>query len=109
MSGQEGFLQNLDATIIGALSGAGMGDAAIYTGVDRNAIACAVLVDHNVEFFGDDPSKIVGTKTVVRFQSAEVPAPERGGKVVVGSRTYRLDKEVDREPGISSRWVVIHD
>ena len=107
MSGQEAMLAARDAELTAGFIAADMGDTATYTAPGDAAVACSVLVNHGVQFFGDDPQQIVGVRTTLRFLEAEVGTPVRGGVVVVGSRTYKLDKEVDREAGVFSLWVVI--
>lgn len=105
---QEAFLQDLDAQLAAAFASVGLADEATYTPPGGgDPVACTVFVDHGTQFFGDEPVTLVGNRTLVRIQTAEVDA-QQGGSVVVGARTYLLDKIVDREPGISSRWVVIH-
>ncbi len=111
MSGQEAFLQDLDATLVGALVDAGLGDMVVYTppGVSPTPIPdCHVLIDHNAEVFGDDAGAVVGTRTVVRLLTTEIASPARGGSLAVGARTYVLDRPIDSEPGIVTRWVVSH-
>lgn len=111
MSGQEAFLAELDATLHEAFVDAGLGDVATYTppGEGATPIAdCHVLVDHGSASFGDDLAPVVGNRTVVRLLTAEVATPERGGTLAVGDRTYTLDKPLDKEPGIFTRWVVTH-
>lgn len=106
---QEAFLRDFDAAAMTALAAAGGADAATYTAPGGDPVDCTVTVDHGTQVFGgDDPSGVVGNRTVVRLQLVEIPAPVRGGVVQVGARTYTLDREVEREPGVSMRWVVIH-
>jgi hypothetical protein len=69
---------------------------------------CHVLVDHGVQFFGDDPAGVVGTRTVVRLLLAEIPSPVRDATLAVGARTYLLDKKIAGEPGVFEAWVVFH-
>lgn len=110
MSGQEAFLQDMDARLTGAFVDAGLGDLAVYTppGISPIPIPdCHVLLDHNAEVFGDDAGAVVGTRTVVRLLASEIPSPVRNGTLTIGSRTYRLDKPISSEPGIATRWVVI--
>lgn len=107
---QEAFLAALDAGLTAACIDAGLGDAAVYTPPGEAAVPvpCSVLVDQAVQFFGDSPADIVGTRTVVRFLAAEIGTPARNATLAVGSRSYLLEREIDNEPGISSRWVVRH-
>ena len=107
---QTAFLQELDAGIVGAFADAGMADAATYTPPGGGtAVACSVLVDRNVQFFGDDGAEIVGTRDLVSLFLSEVAAPARGGTVTLTatSEVLKLDQPDARDESMS-RWVVIH-
>jgi hypothetical protein len=110
MSGQEAFLRDLDATIVAGLVDAGLADGlAVYTppGPDPTPIeGVRVVMDHDVQFFGDGPGQVTGTRTVVRLECSQVPAPAAGGTLLIGSRTWTLFEPISREPGISSKWTV---
>lgn len=109
---QESFLRDLDARITGALADAGLADLATYTPPGELPAPiedCHVTIDYNAEVVGDDAGAVVGTRTVARLLASEIASPARGGTLTIGDRTWRLERPLSREPGVSSLWVVTAD
>lgn len=83
---QRDALRALDATIDRALKAAGLVDAAFYVPPGAPPIAampCEVLVDRDVEVYGDEGTEVAARITTVTFQRLHVE-PRRGGTVVIG-------------------------
>lgn len=103
---QAAFLAQFDAAAFGVFASAGIADAATYLSpaalADLDAIAaydpedpeadppppapvpvaCTVLVDRNVEDFGDEGAPVSVQRTRITVQRAEI-TPEQGGQVSV--------------------------
>lgn len=103
---QKDFLREFDEEAFEAFLDAGIADAATYLSPaaladlaaiedhdpdDQDApplpevpvpVACTVLVDRNVEDFGDDAAPVSVRRTRVTFQRAEL-SPEQGGQVTL--------------------------
>lgn len=105
---QKAFLRDLDASIVGSLRDAGMADTGTYTPPGGGAAIPDVdcLVDRNVAFFGEDQATVAGYRDVVTLFLDQVPAPARGGTVVVDGDTFTLDA-LDEQDASKSRWVVV--
>lgn len=103
---QAAFLRDFDARVFGVFAGAGLADAGRYLSpaalADLEAIeahdpedpdappppavpvpvSCTVLVDRDVEDFGDDGAPVSVPRTRITFQRAELE-PEQGGRVAL--------------------------
>ena len=102
---QAAFLRDFDAAAVGAFLGAGMADDAVYTAPGGGAgVACRVLVDRDVEDFGDDAAPVSLRRTRITFQRAEVE-PVAMAQVVIGAETFTLAKRVRFDESLSVWWV----
>ncbi len=99
------FKRDFDASFFDAWSGAMGGIDAVYTSVAAVDTPVQVLVDTNVEQFGDDPSAVSYFSTHISFRRAQVE-PETGATVVVDGATYTLVQRVPNSDESLSRWVV---
>lgn len=103
---QRQMLQDLDATLVSAFMDAGMADAAVYTPPGGSGTACRVLVDDQVEVYGDGPGEVAGHRTLVTLFLSEIPTPRQGAQVVIaGEPTYTLVEIFERDQS-RERWVV---
>lgn len=109
---QRAFLQEFDAAIVGGLAGAGMADAAGYlapaAAPGTEATACTVLVDRDVEIFGEESPDVATRHVVVTLFRADV-TPKQFGTVTLdaGGEVFRLEAKLDEDES-KSRWVVTH-
>lgn len=107
------FLRAHDAKFFAAWGAAVGGLAATYTPPAGAAIACSVLIDHNVEQFadGDDAAPVSSIGTTVTFRLAELGAvvPAVGGTVVVDSITYVLAQRLAGSDRSLAVWAVRRD
>lgn len=105
---QAEFLRSFDAMAFGAFGGAGLADAATYlplgSGPGDAPAECLVLVDRNVEDFGNDLAPVSTLRTRVTFQRADVE-PVEGGAVTVGSETFILVQRTRADESVSAWWV----
>ena len=131
---QAAFLRAFDAAASAAFLAAGIADAGAYLSpaalADLQAIAdhdpddpevppppavpvpvaCTVLVDRNVEDFGDDAAPVSVHRTRVSFQRAEL-APAQGGRVTLldalGAplETFELVQRARADESLSAWWV----
>ena len=125
---QEAFLRDFDAGAFTAFADAGLADAATYLSPAARAarqaiadhdpddpdapappdapvpLACTVLVDRNVEDFGDDLAPVSVGRTRLTVQRAEFE-PEAGGKVTVGAAVYTLVQRTRSDESASAWWV----
>lgn len=100
-------LRAMDAAIVGAMLDGGFADAAVYTPPGGGAsIACSILVDRAVAFFGQDDAEVAGYRDTITCFAAEVPTPQRGGTFTVGPDVFTLD-ELDARDESMQRWVVV--
>jgi len=130
---QAAFLRQFDAMAFGAFANAGLADAARYltpaqvqvlaqiAAHDPDSpdeppaapapVACTVLVDHNVEDFGDDAAPVSVYRTRITFQRAEL-VPEQGGQVSIldsadaVTGVYVLVQRTGRNDESASAWWV---
>lgn len=72
---------------------AAFGVDGIYTAADGTPLPCRVVIDRNVEIFGE-MGQVIDRRATVAFLSAEVPLPVRGATVVAGA-TMRVDKIIE--------------
>jgi len=93
-------LAALDARIVRTFKATGVADSATLNGA-----ACDVMIDRNVQVFGDN-GEIVGPRDVATFLRSEV-APMRGGMLVVGSDTWTLEKKTTQDESLSE-WILNH-
>lgn len=102
---QKDFLREFDAAAIGAFLDGGMADDATYTPPGGGAgVPCQVLVDRDVEDFGEDDAPVSLRRTRIAFQRAEVE-PVAMGQVVVGAETFTLAKRTRYDESLSAWWV----
>lgn len=99
-------LADIDARIVGAMVGAGLGYAATYrrpTGVD---VQVDVLIDQNVEPFDAPEVRTVADMARVRILRADLPqVPERGDLIILESgATYTVQR---RDTTDESMWSVL--
>lgn len=67
---------------------------ATYTHGASDPVLCRVVIDRNVEIFGD-MGQVVERRTAVSFLSAEVAMPVRGAVVAASSGAWKVDKVVE--------------
>lgn len=107
------FVRAHDAKFFAAWGAAVGGLAATYTPPAGSAIACSVLIDHNVEQFadGDDAAPVSSMGTTLTFRLAELGAvvPGVGGTVVVDSITYVLAQRLAGSDRSLAVWAVRRD
>lgn len=105
---QKAFLQGLDALMFGAFKAAGVADAATYEFPPGTAVPCTVLLDEDVQDFGDDDAPVSAPFDRVTLQLSEV-TPRAGGIVQITATGDRL--KLERRLGgdsSASQWVVLH-
>lgn len=103
---QTAALRALDASIMDAMLGAGMADAAVYTAPAGLPVDCNVYVDRVAQFFGGDSAEVAGYRTTVTLFRNQVPSPVRGATVLADGTTHTLD-QLDAQDQSMSRWVVL--
>lgn len=86
---------------------------ATYTPPAGTAVACSVLIDHNVEQFadGDDAAPVSSMGTTVTFRLAELGTvvPALGGTVAVDGITYVLAQRLAGSDRSLAVWAVRRD
>lgn len=103
---QREFLQALDAEIVTTLVGASMGDDATYRAGGVGAgVPVQVLVDRAAAFLGA-MGDVAGTRVTVDLFLAQVPSPQRGDTLTIGTEVLKLDQLDARDESLS-RWVVV--
>lgn len=103
---QRATLQALDAQLVDAFKGAGLADAGTYTPPGGGgAVAVDVMIDREVQIFGDEGSDIPAPAVVVTLFLAQV-TPARGGTVVADGDTFKLCDEIARDES-RVRWTVL--
>lgn len=103
---QKDFLRDFDSRVFSSFAAAGMADPlSRYLPKGGGAtVPCTVMVDRNVQSFGDDPMPVAAYDTAVTFQRIEV-VPEKGGIVEAdGDRFVLTEKLLD--DGSLVRWAV---
>lgn len=102
---QAAFLRDFDAAAVGAFLDAGIADDATYIAPGGGAgVACHVLVDRNVEDFGEDDAPVSLRRTRITFQRAQVePVPM--GQVAIGAEIFTLAKRTRYDESLSAWWV----
>lgn len=109
---QRAFLQSFDAAIIGAFAEAGMADAAGYLAPNAAPgappAACMVLVDRDVEIFGEESPDVAMRRIVVTLFRGTVE-PAQFGIVTLDAtgEVFQLEAKLDEDES-RSRWVVSH-
>lgn len=89
------ILTSMDADMVAAFLAAGMADSATLTPADGGTpIACTVMVDRNIEFFGGQ-TQMASRSVTITAQVAEVGTPARGSLWTVGADTWRTDDALD--------------
>lgn len=111
---QRAFLQAFDVAAFGAFAAAGIADAAEYLAPDAAPdalpVPCTVLVDRNVEDFGEDIGPVSAFRTRITFQVLEV-TPDEGGIVSLldgaglVAESFTLAQRTRHDEGISAWWV----
>jgi hypothetical protein len=81
-------------------------ESAIYTPVSGAAVACSVLIDHNIELqpSGLD-SQVSVTATVIESMVSEVGIPVVGATFTIGSTEYEI-RELLENDGLITRVAV---
>ncbi|WP_298580591.1 hypothetical protein [uncultured Luteimonas sp.] len=111
---QRAFLQAFDAAAFGTFAAAGIADAAEYLAPDAApgapAVPCTVLVDRNVEDFGDDIAPVSAFRTRITFQVSELAAEEGGVVSLLDAaglvtESFTLAQRTRHDEGISAWWV----
>lgn len=131
---QAAFCRAFDALAFATFASSGIADAAAYLSpadlADLKAIsdhdpddpeapapppapvpvACTVLVDRDVDDFGDDVAVVSVNRTRITFQRAELP-PEQGGQVTLlddagaAAETFVLVQRTRSDESQSAWWV----
>lgn len=96
-------LRAMDAEIATSFVIDGLLDDGTYTAPAGSPVAVHVFVDLGVSVIGELGQVIGSQDEVVLFRS-QVNAPVRGGLVVVGPATYRLDAKLSGDESVT-RWV----
>lgn len=110
---QRAFLQSFDQALVAAFAETGMADAAGYlppSGAPGTPpTACTVLVDRDVEIFGQE-SPDVATRHVVVTLFRGTVEPAQFGTVTLDAsgEVFRLEAKLDEDES-KSRWVVSHE
>lgn len=106
---QAAALRAIDADMVAAFADCGMADAATYQAPDGVALVpCTVLFDQPEMVRDGSNGPVVGTRTEISLQIAEVGTPQRGGRVVIDGVSWRLDDPIGDDASMS-RWVVVRD
>ncbi len=105
---QIAFLQSLDATLMTAFQGIGMGDVGTYTAPLGTPLPVRIYIDRNAQFFGDAGSEVVGNRITLGILRAGVARPERGATVVLTGtgESFTLQSLVEQDESLT-RWVVL--
>jgi hypothetical protein len=98
------FLADFDAIAHSAFADAGIADTGTYTGIAPGAtpIPVRVMVDDDVAQVGE-LSRLPGTWARITLLRADVAAPARGARVVVGAQTFELEQMIRQDTG-STEW-----
>jgi hypothetical protein len=101
---QTAKLRELDALAFRTFAEHGFGDAAQYDGRPVTA-----LVNRAAQVLGAEPAQIVGTRTIVVLQLAEVPKPAAGKRLRLSGtgEEFELREELERDESRAT-WVVVH-
>lgn len=111
---QRAFLQAFDAAAFSAFAAAGLADAAEYLPPyampGTPAAPCTVLVDREVEDFGDEVAPVSTFRTRITFQRLEVTAEEGGVVSLLDANglvaeVFTLAQRTRHDEGISAWWV----
>lgn len=75
---------------------ADFGVPAHYQAGTATPVPCTVLIDRNVEVYGD-LGQVIARRQALTFQAPQVPAPVRGAVVVEqgGARSWTLDRVIE--------------
>lgn len=76
----------MDALIFGAMAAAGLNDPGWYVPPGQPASAavrCDVMIDRDVEIYGDERTEVAARVVTATFQRGQVD-PKRGGTIVLG-------------------------
>lgn len=88
-------LTGMDADMAAAFLDVGMADAATLTAPEGGTpVACTVMVDRNIEFFGGQ-TQMASRSVTITAQVAEVGTPVRKSLWTVGADTWRTDDVLD--------------
>ncbi len=103
---QRQTLQAMDAAMVDAFKGVGLADAGTYTPPGGGAaVEVDVMVDREVQLFGDEGADIPAPAVVVTLFLAQV-TPARGGVVTVDGDSFKLCDEIARDES-RVRWTVL--
>ena len=111
---QAAFLRAFDAAAFGAFAAAGIADAAEYLAPNAAPgyppTPCTVLVDRDVEDFGEDVAPVSAFRTRITFQRLEVTAEEGGVVSLLDAaglvaEVFTLAQRTRHDEGISAWWV----
>lgn len=92
-------LREIDAALASAFASVGLADAATYEGTP-----CTVLVDRNVELFGEN---LAGLRTIVTFFLADTPSLAVGSIVRLTATGEEFElSELVRQDESRSAWAV---
>jgi len=111
---QRAFMQAFDAAAFSLFATAGLADAAEYLAPDAAPgtlpAPCTVLVDRDVEDFGDEVAPVSTFRTRITFQRLEVTAEEGGVVSLLDAaglvtEVFTLAQRTRHDEGISAWWV----
>jgi hypothetical protein len=97
-------LATLDARLHRRFAAAKLADTATYTGIAEGAspIPARVMVDDDVAQVGE-LSRLSGSWARITLLRADIAAPARGARVVVGALTFELEQMIRQDAG-STEW-----
>ena len=75
------------------------GEAATYTPKGGTAVACTVLVEHDLTQYGET-ARVQGKSAVIGVRTSQVPIQPRRGDVfaVTGGKSYAVDSMLSSDP-----------
>lgn len=106
------FKRQFDEAFFEAWGDAMDGINAVYTSPDGLIVDVQVLVDTDVQQFGDDGAPVSEARTFISLRLAQLSPlePEAGAEVSLsgGGGCYRLVQRVEGSDESISRWLVSH-
>ncbi len=99
------FMRQFDAQVIGAFAAAGLADAATYTAPGGTPVPVSVLVDRDIQQWGEGVMPVAAFDVAISLQLAQV-SPRAGGVVHVDGEAWKLETKLS-DDGSLQKWGVV--
>lgn len=94
------FLAEFDEIAHGAFADVGQADAGLYTLAPAAGIACRVFIDRAPVIQGEVADTYASVPEA-SIMLADIPNPEQGAILTVGTESWQLESEVRRDESIA--------